>query len=174
MIGLPQSRHLRDHMAVDFLNATLQAREQNVSVRSDLKCARVNSFPQNAHLCVKHFLQTRWCGEGEGIMSPHLSQTRGGTIGYGRRLVLNRSGCSAQNLLSALAWHTLQSVARLLIAWASRRFLNRRYGTIWWASSASRSLTMPHSWQVKLSRSNTARDTRFQAFPRFGLLLSIC
>lgn len=172
MILFPQSKHLLGHFAVDFRNAMLQAIEQKVSCRSVLSRRR-NVFPQTEQVNVEHASHTFRCGDGFGITSPHLMQGLGAIFGYGKRVLLNCSGCFSQYSLSCVAWHGLHKVIRLFSSFASRRLSQIRYGFMWWQSSVERVPTNPHSRQVNESRFRMWLETFAQFLPRYLGLLTI-
>lgn len=162
---LPQSLHLCDQRASFLRTAILHFREQYFGVLSDTFLLK-NTFPQNSQVNVQHFLQYIWCPDaGFSIITPHLAQAREGQVGKGTRLVSKNKGCSDQYLLSALEWHFLQRVIRLLFALASRVCWKSLNGTLWWQSNVLEVPFIPQRWQVELSRLRTSALICFQCLP---------
>ena len=165
----PQSIHVWLSVSMALLRHSL---EQYFGVLS-LNLLRKNSLPQNSQMKVQHSLQRLIRGERFFIGLPHLSQLRGGQVGYGNRCLSTWSGCSFQYLLSALAWHALQRVIRLCLQLASLVCLNMRNGIIWWQSKVLRVPLNPQCWQVYLSRLITSSEIVRQLFPRYIAMLQL-
>ena len=164
-----QSIHVRLLVSISLFRHSLEQYFGVLSLNLRIK----KSLPQKAQVKVQHSIQRLIRGDRFLIGLPHLSQLRGGQVGYGNLRLSTWSGCSSQYLLSAFAWQTLQRVIRLCLQLASLVCLNTRKGIIWWQSKVLRFPLIPQCWQMYLSRLITLNEMLPQLFPRYIAMLQL-
>ena len=145
---------------------TLHAFEQNLTWRSSV-CRLINTLPQTSQVWVEHLSHILVCGLGFSIKVPHFWHNLGGQVGYGKRRISNKCWWFVQYSLSAFEWQVLQRVIKLRGRFALFVSLNSRKGILWWAVSVLRLPTLPHCWQVNLSRSRIEREIKAQPLPLY-------